>query len=249
MTPAPGAGHPGAGRRGETPGSGGGAAAPAPAAARRDEVRLPGAAGVAGQRRDRGWRLLVVTEATRSTGRDPLPTPKPLQPGGPPALIGGGMGETKTLRVYAAVGALTGWEPSLGWMIQPGIHVGELAAVIAVALSGAAGSGRPACIGLGAAMLGQAILVVAELVFPRDPDLGDALFGVGPVLSGAGLVVAGIAVLRARRWTDPARFAPVTVGIYTLLVLIPALVVSDGPPAPVALWTISGWACCGPSSP
>ena len=142
---------------------------------------------------------------------------------------------------YTAFSALTGSEPSLGWLIQSVIHVGELAAVVALALSGAAGPGRAARIGLGTAMLGQAILVVAEPLWPGDPDLGDALFGVGPVLSGIGMIVAGIVVSRAERWTGVARLAPLAVGVYTLLAMIPIVIGSGGPPAPAALWAICGW--------
>jgi hypothetical protein len=143
--------------------------------------------------------------------------------------------------VYTAACAVTGWEPSLGWLVQSVIHAGELAAVVALALSGAAGPGRVARIGLGTAMLGQAVLTVAEPIWPGDPDLGDALFGVGPVLTGIGLLVAGIAVVRAGRWAGTRRFVPVAVGTYVLAVMIPVVIGSGGPPAPAALWAICGW--------
>lgn len=142
---------------------------------------------------------------------------------------------------YAAAGALTGWEAASGWLIQAVIHLGELAAVVALALSGAAGSGLAARIGLGAAMMGQAVLVAAEVVEPGNPDLGDTLFGIGPVLTGLGLVVAGVVVLRHHRWAGWRRFTPVAIGVYTFLVLLPALITSGGPPAPVALGAIAGW--------
>ena len=142
---------------------------------------------------------------------------------------------------YTAVAAVTGAEMSLGWLIQAIIHVGELAAVVALALSGVAGPSRAARLGLGAAMLGQAVLAVAELVWPRNPDLGNSLFGVGPVLTGLGLVVAGTALVRAGRGTGLPRLLPVIIGTYTLVALIPIMVGSGGPPAPAALWTICGW--------
>jgi hypothetical protein len=143
--------------------------------------------------------------------------------------------------LYAAAAALTGWEPSLGWLIQAVIHVGELSAVAALALSGAAGSGRAARVGIGMAILGQATLAGAEVIWTRAPDLGDVLFGVGPTLTGAGLVVAGIAVLRARRWTGWQRFMPLTLGIYVFAIMTPVMVGSGGPPAVAALVTIAGW--------
>lgn len=143
--------------------------------------------------------------------------------------------------LYAAASALTGWEPSYGSVLQGVIHVAELAGVIALLLSGAAGTGWLGRTGLGAAVLGQVVLVVAELVYPGDPDLGDQLFGVGPVLSALGMVAAGVAVLRAGTWTGWRRFTPLAVGLWSIVVLTPALVVSGGPPAPVALWAIAGW--------
>ncbi|WP_123809636.1 hypothetical protein [Micromonospora globispora] len=39
----------------------------------------------------------------------------------------------------------------------------------------------------------------------------------------------------------PSRFLPLTLGLYTILVLIPVMIASGGPPAPPALWTIGGW--------
>lgn len=142
---------------------------------------------------------------------------------------------------YAAGAALFGWEPSLGWLIQALIHVGELLAVIAVSRRDGAGAGRATHIGYGAAMLGQATLASAEVIWPRSPDLGDVLFAIGPMLTGAGLVIAGIQVLRRRRWGVWQRLTPVAVGAYVFVVLTPVLIGSGGPPAPAALWTIAGW--------
>ena len=143
--------------------------------------------------------------------------------------------------LYAAGSAVTGWEPGLGWLLQAVIHVGELLAVVALTLSGAAGQGRTARAGLAAAVLGQAVLAAAEVVYPRLPDLGNPLFAVGPLLTGVGLGTAGIVVVRAGRWSGWQRFTPLAVGAYVFVVLIPVLVGSGGPPAPAALWSIAGW--------
>ncbi|MBA2470715.1 MAG: hypothetical protein DLM61_12010 [Pseudonocardiales bacterium] len=88
------------------------------------------------------------------------------------------------------------------------IHLGELAGVIALALSGAAVNGWLARIGLGAAMLGQLLLVAAELIYPSSPAIGDQMFNIGPPLSAIGLLLAGVAVIRARRWGSWHRFMP-----------------------------------------
>ena len=143
--------------------------------------------------------------------------------------------------LYAAGSAVTGWEPGLGWLLQAVIHVGELLAVLALALSGAAGNGKAARAGLAAAVLGQAVLAAAEVIYPRLPNLGNTLFAVGPLLTGVGLVTAGIAVVRARRWDGWQRFTPLAVGVYVFVALIPVLIGSGGPPAPAALWSIAAW--------
>ena len=97
--------------------------------------------------------------------------------------------------LYAASAAFT-WEPSLGWLIQALIHLGELAAVVALASSGAVGASRPGRAGLAVAATGQILLAVAEVVWPRQPDLGNVLFGIAPILTGAGLITAGITLFR-----------------------------------------------------
>ncbi|WP_157367994.1 hypothetical protein [Alloactinosynnema sp. L-07] len=142
--------------------------------------------------------------------------------------------------LYTASAALTGWNPPLGWLIQSVIHIGELLAVLALIRSPA----RPGVIartGLGAAILGQATLAGAEVIWPRSPDLADALFAIGPTLTGVGLVVVGIPILRGRRWTGWRRFTPIAVGAYVFIVLTPTMIGSGGPPARAALWSIAGW--------
>jgi hypothetical protein len=141
---------------------------------------------------------------------------------------------------YAAGAAVTGWEPRLGWLFQALIHAGELLAVLALALS-PAGRGPAVRIGLGAALLGQATLTAAEVIWPRNAGLGDMLFTVGPLLTGVGLIVAGIAVVRGGILVGWPRFAPLAVGTYVFAVLIPVMIASGGPPAPAALWTIAAW--------
>ena len=80
--------------------------------------------------------------------------------------------------LYAAAGAITAWEPSWGFVAQAVIHLGELAAVIALALSGGAGGGWLARIGhSGRSPAGNcAGYCWASLCSPRSrcPHLGTA---------------------------------------------------------------------------
>ena len=138
--------------------------------------------------------------------------------------------------VYAAGAAVAGWEPALGWLIQAVIHLGELSAVAALMLAGTAGRA-----GLAVAAAGQLVIAAAEVIWPHQPGLADVLFAVSPILTGGGLIAAGVAVLRAGSWAGPSRFLPLALGGYTIVVLIPVMIGSGGPPSAVALWTIAGW--------
>ena len=139
--------------------------------------------------------------------------------------------------LYAAASAAFSWEPSLGWLIQALIHIGELAAVVALASSGAVGASRPGRTGLAVAAAGQIVLAVAEVVWPRQPDLGNVLFGIAPILTGAGLITAGITLVR----TDRGRWLPLALGVYTLAVFVPVEIATGGPPATLALASIAVW--------
>ena len=80
----------------------------------------------------------------------------------------------------------------------------------ALALSDAGGHGRVARVGLASAIVGQLIIAAAEVIWPSNRDLGDVLFSVSPILTGAGLVTAGVAIIRAGVWARPSRFLPLT---------------------------------------
>lgn len=53
------------------------------------------------------------------------------------------------------------------------------------------------------------------------------LFSVSPILTGAGLVTAGVAIIRAGACARPSRFLPLTPGVYTILVPIPVMIASS----------------------
>lgn len=157
-------------------------------------------------------------------------------------------------RVLAACGAaitglgvgyglamLAGWQPAWGPVAQAVLHLGALALVLALASAGVAGSGVAARAGFGLAMAGQALFMVAELVYPASPDSGDILFGVGPLLTGSGMIVVGSAVLRTRIWPGWSRLLPLAVGVWILVPVIPVLIATGGPPDPLALLTLIAW--------
>ena len=112
-----------------------------------------------------------------------------------------------------------------------------LIGVIGLARSGAAGEGWLAKVGLGIAVLASALFLPFEVLVAVNEELGGALLGLTALVHGLGLLLAGIAVLRAGRWSHWHRFTPLLCGLYTFLVLIPALALSDGYNA----WALAGW--------
>ena len=81
------------------------------------------------------------------------------------------------------------------------------------------------------------MLAVAEVVWPRQPDLGNVLFGIAPILTGVGLITAGVTLVRA----DRGRWLPLALGVYTIAVLVPVEIATGGPPATLALASIAVW--------
>jgi hypothetical protein len=94
--------------------------------------------------------------------------------------------------------------------------------------SGVAGHTRGARIGIGVALVGSALFIVAELasIAVRDQlrevaaagTLG-GLFGLATLLLGAGLAAAGVAARRARRWESWRPTALLACGLWTLAML------------------------------
>jgi hypothetical protein len=94
--------------------------------------------------------------------------------------------------------------------------------------SGVAGPTRAARVGLGVALAGSVLFVVAELasIAVRDQYLDEGtagavggLFGLATLLLGAGLAVAGLAARRARRWESWRPTALLACGLWTLAML------------------------------
>jgi hypothetical protein len=112
-----------------------------------------------------------------------------------------------------------------------------LIGVIGLARSGAAGESWLAKVGLGIAVLASALFLPFEVLVTVNEELGGPLLGLTAMLQGLGLLLAGIAVLRAGCWSHWRRFTPLLCGLYTFLILIPALALSDGYNA----WALAGW--------
>lgn len=150
------------------------------------------------------------------------------------ALIGIGVGVKEGL-------VLTEWGTTLFVVMQLIVLVANalvFVGVIGLARAGAAGEGWLAKLGLGLALFASALFLPLELYIIFNLEVGGMLLGLSALLQGVGLLLAGIAVVRAGRWQDWHRWIPLLCGLYTFLVLIPALALSpDGYNA----WALVGW--------
>ncbi|MDQ6741572.1 MAG: hypothetical protein M3Z97_01505 [Candidatus Dormibacteraeota bacterium] len=94
--------------------------------------------------------------------------------------------------------------------------------------SGLAGSSRTARMGLMLALAGTALLFVGEfasMAVAERPTSGgiasavDALFGIASLLTAGGLLAAGWATVRARRWSGWRRLTPLACGLWSLALI------------------------------
>ena len=111
-------------------------------------------------------------------------------------------------------------------------HVVIAAVVLAVFHAGAAGSRRSGRVGATIGAAGLVLLGLQELVaILVGGETGDTAlvglvgtgYGLFSILLGVGLVLLGIAVVRARRWSGWRRGLPLVVGIYMFVPLTPSV--------------------------
>lgn len=150
------------------------------------------------------------------------------------ALIGIGIGLKEAL-------APTQWGTTMFVVMQVVALVANALVfwgVIGLARSGVAGANWLAKIGIGLALFASALFLPLELYIIANLEVGGMLLGISAMLQGMGLLLAGIAVIRAGHWRGWQRWMPLLCGLYTFLVLIPALAMSpDGYNA----WALIGW--------
>lgn len=129
---------------------------------------------------------------------------------------------------------------SLLWAIA---HALVIAGLIGLRRSGLAGPTKSAAAGLTLAVAGTALLLIAEfasLPFANQqaddtaPTIVGATFGLGTILSGLGLLIAGTAALHARRWQDWRRFTLLAAGGWT--VILTAIAMTNALPTGVAIY-------------
>jgi hypothetical protein len=119
-------------------------------------------------------------------------------------------------------------------------HLLLLAGVAGLVRSTAAGRGAFAAMGLTLTLLGLVVLTIAEVTWLLELSVADALYGIATLSLMLGLILAGIAVLRARRWQSWRRFSVLACGLYVPLVLIPSFAF----PGLVMNYAIAIWGVC-----
>ena len=103
-----------------------------------------------------------------------------------------------------------------------------------LAALGAVGSAWWGRLGICVAMLGFVLLIPGELIEPSDPATAETIFMIAPLVAGPGFVLAGVAVLRARRWSGWRRFVLLAMGVYLFAVLLPVVIAF---PTDAAFWS------------
>jgi hypothetical protein len=111
-------------------------------------------------------------------------------------------------------------------------HLLLLVGILGLARSSAASSGLLGRVGVWISVVGMATLTLCEVgamslatspyPSPRT-DFMDMSFGVASILIGVGLVLAGVAVVRAREWAGWQRFVALICGIAVFVIVIPGV--------------------------
>lgn len=125
--------------------------------------------------------------------------------------------------------------PPLWWnsVLLALMHLGQVAAAVAIGQAVLAGTGVTARIGLVLWILGGLVFAAGELVHQAAGGASDIVFQIGSIVTLAGMVMAGVGVLRAGLWTGPGRLLPLITGLY----LVPLTVVIIATDAALAALT------------
>jgi len=125
-------------------------------------------------------------------------------------------------------------------------HLGLMAGVQALWVTGWTGRRRTARAGIVLAQGGLGLLTITELYAVRAAESDypgphtatlDALYGISSIAAGVGLVLLGIAALRTGTAPGAGRWLPLALGVWVFVPMIPALMAGHVP----ARLSITGW--------
>jgi hypothetical protein len=119
-------------------------------------------------------------------------------------------------------------------------HLGVLFAVATMIATGVAGRGWLARVGFVIALAGLTLLSAAEALIRVNFSAGNSVFGIASPLTALGMILLGVAVVRARAWRGWHRFTPLACGLYIPVVLLPSFAIAKGP----SFIALTGWSLC-----
>jgi len=145
--------------------------------------------------------------------------------------------------VAGALGAgLHGWKFNFAEALWIGADLLLLGGLIGLRGLRAHGRSGPGNVGMTVAIVGRVAFIAAELVSLAQRSDENALLPIAALLSAAGMLCYGVAVLRAGVWHGPARFGPLAMGLYPFVVMFPLVAANNGSPSlpAIAVWGLVG---------
>ena len=118
-------------------------------------------------------------------------------------------------------------------------HLLLMAGIAGVAWSRAAGQGPLAGFGIGLSQLAMGTLVIAEVNWSLSIVPIEVLYGLGSLALMLGLILAGLAVMRAGVWHGWRRFTVMACGLY-----IGVVIASFALPGYASNYAIGIWGVC-----
>jgi hypothetical protein len=112
--------------------------------------------------------------------------------------------------------------------------------VVGLARSGAMGRGRIAGAGIALTIVGLGVLTLAEFTAMVNMETAVLFYSSATLALMGGLILTGVAVLRAGRWTSWRRFSPLACGLFIPLVLLPSFAL----PGYASNYAIGIWGVC-----
>lgn len=168
---------------------------------------------------------------TATFGTKPLTTASLVRNGG--AFLIGAAATALVLTAAAAFIDRSLARPGAGGYLASGIVMTLVDLFAALGLTGLAGTdavgpGRFKQLAFGLAIGGSFAMVPAEVLLRIDFATGNAAYGIVGPIQAIGLILVGIGIVRARRWSSWRRFVVLFWGIYVPAVMVPLLAASGG---------------------
>ena len=157
----------------------------------------------------------------RSSMFTPAQINSPARIAGIVCLVGGLVGAVLDVFWLVTGPAEVSLARNLGYVV---FQVALLVGLAGLAMLGAVGSAWWGRVGLGVAILSYVVLIGGELIEPFDPATAMVIFDNVALPFGIGMVLAGVAVLRADRWSGWRRFVPLALGAYMFVVFLPVVI-------------------------